>query len=120
MPLLIFPVLIITSLPAVSILYGNDFLFRHGLTCVINPIPTNNTLLHIKLYNNKLIPSTFEKSHYNLCVILYWLNIRKIFQMLAENSLNNHFLPFANICTVASFLASYESYTKKKEKKRRE
>ena len=34
--------------------------------------------------------------------------------MLAENSLNNHFLPFANICTVASFLASYESYTKKK------
>ena len=78
MPLLIFPVLLITSLPAVSILYGNDFLFRHGLTCVINPIPTNNTLLHIKLYNNnKLIPSTFEKSHYNLCVILYWLNIRK-------------------------------------------
>jgi len=48
------------------------------------------------------------------------LNIRKKFQMLAENSLN-HFLPFANICTVASFLASYESYTKKKkEKKRRE
>ena len=48
------------------------------------------------------------------------LNIRKKFQMLAENSLNNHFLPFANICTVASFLASYESYTKKKtERKKR-
>jgi len=48
------------------------------------------------------------------------LNIRKKFQMLAENSLNNHFLPFANICTVASFLASYESYTKKKKKERKE
>jgi phosphotransferase system glucose/maltose/N-acetylglucosamine-specific IIC component len=47
------------------------------------------------------------------------LNIRKKFQMLAENSLN-HFLPFANICTVASFLASYESYTKKKKKKKKE
>ena len=76
MPLLIFPVLLITSLPAVSILYGNDFLFRHGLTCVINPIPTNNTLLHIKLYNNKLIPSTFEKSHYNLCVILSYCHAK--------------------------------------------
>jgi hypothetical protein len=48
------------------------------------------------------------------------LNIRKKFQMLAENSLRNHFLPFANICTVASFLASYESYTKKKKKKKKE
>jgi hypothetical protein len=56
-----FPVLVVTSLPAVSILYGNDFLFRHGLTCVINQIPTNDTLLHIKVYNHKLVPSTFEK-----------------------------------------------------------
>jgi hypothetical protein len=56
-----FPVLVTTSLPAISILYGNDFLFRHGLTCVINQIPTNDTLLYIKVYNNKSVTSTFEK-----------------------------------------------------------
>ncbi len=38
-----FPVLVRTSLPAVSILYSNDFLYKHGLTCVINQIPTNDT-----------------------------------------------------------------------------
>ncbi len=65
-----------------------------------------------------MIPSTFEKNHYNLCVILYWLNICKKFQMLAENSLNNHFLPLANIFMSSPSLLSYESYTKKKEKKK--
>ncbi len=56
-----FPVLVITSLPAISILYGDNFLFRHGLTCVINHIPTNDTLLHIKVYNHKSEPLTFAK-----------------------------------------------------------
>jgi hypothetical protein len=56
-----FPVLVTTSLPAVSILYGNDFLFRLGLTWMINLIPTNDTLLNIKVYNNKPEPLTFEK-----------------------------------------------------------
>ncbi len=56
-----FPVLVRTSLPAVSILYNNDFLYKQGLTCVINQIPTNDTLLHIKVFNYKLIPLTFEK-----------------------------------------------------------
>jgi hypothetical protein len=56
-----FPVLVITSLPAVSIIYGNDFLFRQGLTCVSNQIPTNDTLLYVKVFNHKLVPLTFEK-----------------------------------------------------------
>jgi hypothetical protein len=56
-----FNVLVTTSLPAVSILYGNDFLFRHGLTCVVNQLPTNDTLLHIKVYNHKSEPLTFAK-----------------------------------------------------------
>jgi len=56
-----FNILVITSLPAVTILYGNDFLFRYGLTCVINQIPTNDTLLNIKVYNHKSVPITFEK-----------------------------------------------------------
>ena len=34
------PLLVRTSLPAVSILYNNDFLYKQGLTCVINQIPT--------------------------------------------------------------------------------
>jgi hypothetical protein len=56
-----FNVLVTTSLPAVTLLYGNDFLFRHGLTCVVNQIPTNDTLLHIKVYNHKSEPLTFAK-----------------------------------------------------------
>ena len=56
-----FNILVITSLPAVTLLYGNEFLFRRGLTCVINQIPTNETLLSIKIYNHKSEPSTFEK-----------------------------------------------------------
>lgn len=57
-----FNVLVTTSLPAVTIVYDNDYLlFRHGLTCVINQIPTNDTMLYIKIYNHKSIPSSFEK-----------------------------------------------------------
>jgi hypothetical protein len=39
-------------------------------------------------------------------------------KQLAENSLNNHFLPLANIFTGSPSPASYDSYTKKKEKER--
>jgi hypothetical protein len=39
-------------------------------------------------------------------------------KQLVENSLNNHFLPLANIFTGSPFPASYESYTRKKEKER--
>lgn len=56
-----FPILVTTSLPAVSILYGEDFLFRHNLTCLIDPIPTNNTFLYITVYNHKSEPVTFAK-----------------------------------------------------------
>ena len=56
-----FNVLVTTSLPAVTLLYGNEILFRHGLTCVINQIPTNDSLLSIKIYNPKSEPSTFAK-----------------------------------------------------------
>jgi hypothetical protein len=56
-----FNVLVTTSLPAVTLIYGNDFLFRHGLTCVINQIPTNDTLLYVKVYNNKSEALTFPK-----------------------------------------------------------
>ncbi len=40
----------------------------------------------------------------------------EIKKQLAENSLNNHFLPLANIFTGSPSPASYDSYTKKKEK----
>jgi hypothetical protein len=56
-----FDILVRTSLPAVSILYGSDFLFRHGITCVVNMIPTNDAMLHIKIYNHKSVPTTFDK-----------------------------------------------------------
>jgi hypothetical protein len=56
-----FNILVKTSLPAVTILYGNDFLFRQGITCVINQIPTNDTMLNITIYNHKSVPVTFEK-----------------------------------------------------------
>jgi hypothetical protein len=39
-------------------------------------------------------------------------------KQLTENSLNNHFLPLANIFTGSSSPSSYESYTKRKVKKR--
>ncbi len=42
----------------------------------------------------------------------------EIKKQLAENSLNNHFLPLANIFTGSLSTASYESYTRKKEKER--
>ena len=54
-------VLVITSLPAVTTIYGSDFIFRHGLTCVINQIPTNDSVLNVTVYNHKSISSTFEK-----------------------------------------------------------
>jgi hypothetical protein len=56
-----FNVLVTTSLPAVTILHGSDFLFRLGLTCVLNLIPTNDTFLSIKVYNHKSVPITCQK-----------------------------------------------------------
>ena len=48
-----FKVLVTTSLPAVTLIYGSEFLFRLGLTCVINHIPTNEIFLYVTVYNNK-------------------------------------------------------------------
>lgn len=56
-----FNILVRTSLPAVSIIYDDNLLFRHGLTCIINQIPTNDTLLNVTIYNNKSELSTFAK-----------------------------------------------------------
>jgi hypothetical protein len=56
-----FNILVTTSLPAVSILYDTNVLFRRGLTCVINQIPTNDRMLSIEIFNHKYEPATFEK-----------------------------------------------------------
>lgn len=56
-----FNVFVTTSLPAVTLIYGNDFLFRQSLTCVINPIPSNDTLLNVTVYNHKPTAVTFAK-----------------------------------------------------------
>lgn len=54
---LIFPVLVETSLPCLSIIYGTELLFRIGLTCNITMNNTNDSLLSTIVYNysDKLI-----------------------------------------------------------------
>ena len=56
-----FKVFVTTSLPAVTLIYGADFLFRLGLTCRIDKIPTNEMFLHVTVHNNKSTPITFDK-----------------------------------------------------------
>ena len=42
----------LTNVPAVSILYQSGFIFRLGLTCVVNQIPTNDIPLNITIFNH--------------------------------------------------------------------
>lgn len=47
-----FPILIETSLPCLTIIYGSQILFRHGLTCNITISHSNEPLIHpTRLYN---------------------------------------------------------------------
>jgi len=56
-----FNVLVKTSLPAITMIYGSDFLYRLGITCVINQIPTNDSFLNVTIFNHKSVPITLEK-----------------------------------------------------------
>jgi len=56
-----FKVLVTTSLPAVTLIYGSEFLFRLGLSCIINQIPTNDMFLNVTVYNNKSAPIHYDK-----------------------------------------------------------
>lgn len=42
-------------------IYGSDFLYRLGITCVINQIPTNDSFLNVTIFNHKSVPITLEK-----------------------------------------------------------
>jgi hypothetical protein len=46
-----FDVTVITSLPATSILYGCSLMYRQGLSCIINLIPTNDHYLYVTIIN---------------------------------------------------------------------
>jgi hypothetical protein len=58
---LIFNTIVFTSIKAVSLLFADDLLYRHGLTYVVNNIPTNDTFLSIKIFNTLPVSKTFEK-----------------------------------------------------------
>jgi hypothetical protein len=47
-----FKILVLTNVPAVSILYQSGFIFRLGLSCVVNQIPTNDIPLNITIFNH--------------------------------------------------------------------
>ena len=56
-----FKILVITNLPAVSILYQSGLLFRRGLSCIVNQIPTNDISLHITIFNHSDISKTIAE-----------------------------------------------------------
>jgi hypothetical protein len=47
-----FKILVITNVPAVSILYQSSLIFRLGISCVVTQIPTNDIPLHITIFNH--------------------------------------------------------------------
>jgi hypothetical protein len=55
-----FDVIVFTSLPATSILYGSPIMYHQGLTCIINLIPTNDQYLHVTIVNKKTHTVEFE------------------------------------------------------------
>jgi len=57
-----FPVLIETSLPCMSIIYGSCLVFRFGLTCSIATMWTNDSYLSVVVYNYKTYPLQFSKN----------------------------------------------------------
>jgi hypothetical protein len=48
---ILFPVMVLSSLPATSFVYAPERLYRLGLHCIISFIPTNDTFLYITVYN---------------------------------------------------------------------
>ena len=57
---LYFNVIVITSLPAISLVYGCTYFYRQGLSVIINPIPTNDTYLSVTIVNKKSIVNHFK------------------------------------------------------------
>ena len=57
---LYFNVMVMTSLPATSIVYGSDHNYCRGLSIIITQIPTNDTYLNITLVNKTLRVLHFE------------------------------------------------------------
>ncbi len=47
-----FSVMVVSSKQATSFIYGSDYLFKLGLSFLINFIPTNDTNLYITVYNH--------------------------------------------------------------------
>jgi hypothetical protein len=47
-----FSVLVLSSRPATSIIYGTDLIVRLGLSCLITFVPTNDSPLYTIVYNN--------------------------------------------------------------------
>jgi hypothetical protein len=56
-----FNILVITNLPAVSIIYQSTLIFRLGLSCVVNQIPTNDIPLHITIFNHSDLTKNISK-----------------------------------------------------------
>ena len=54
--------LVRTNVSAVSILYQSNLLFRLGLSCVVNQIPTNDVPLQITIFNHSDSPKTIFKN----------------------------------------------------------
>jgi len=61
-----FTLSVITNLPAVSLIYPGSLLFREGLSCVVNPIPTNDMPLYVIIFNHCDIAKTFTKHRLHL------------------------------------------------------
>jgi hypothetical protein len=57
-----FPIMVLSSLSASSIVYAPELLYRLGLHCTISVIPTNDTNLYIIVYNHTPQPIEIEKN----------------------------------------------------------
>lgn len=58
---LTFPIIVLSSLPAITIVHASELVYRLGLHSLTTIIPTNNTFLYITIYNPTTEPITFKK-----------------------------------------------------------
>lgn len=56
-----FNIVVSSNLPAVSVIYQDNMLFRMGITCVVNPIQTNDIPLFVTVFNYRDEPIKVEK-----------------------------------------------------------
>lgn len=61
----------VTSMPAKCLIYGSQYLYKQGLSCHPNILPTNDSYLHISIFNhtNSSINIKSNSLHF-LCTII--------------------------------------------------